>query len=130
MLDQKAMKTIKAENAMVAWNPRWLNDGSDRELGDARVGTHPDNGKLKDLALWFAPKHCPPQAPYKEEQVRHAYMMLGLMLNAWSMVCRDGLNPKDVHDALSGIEDYLAILPDDFSTEGLKHILSQNQLLP
>ena len=90
---------------MWAWNPK--NQGGD---GRIVVLEHPDENhhcdRLELSHTWGACCASWGKAPKQ-------FLQFQLLREGWYMVLKDGITPKDVHDAFMVIPEYREIASDD-----------------
>lgn len=70
------------------------------------------------VAVTTADSNQYPDLIYSSQPVRPgetvAESKLRMLIQAWHLVLRDGVNPKNVHRALSAVPAYREMLSDDF----------------
>jgi hypothetical protein len=111
---RKELGDVPLRHAMIAWNVGKKAWNSSGEFGDGRVFVipHPDKYRLDDrLGLRRTTGAC-----WVEEwkNASPTERLARLMVEAWHIVCRDGVSLKDMHEALLVIPEYRDTLSGDF----------------
>jgi hypothetical protein len=99
---------VPLADAVIAWTPvcsSWISTG---KIAVMRLGSHKplydELGLLFDTGAVFG----------KWKQLTETERLAKLYIEMWHIVLRDGLNPLDVHSALSLIPEYRVSLSEDF----------------
>ena len=107
---KKNFGDIPLASAMIAWNE--LNNCLEEygeKPGDIAVIPWPDRSRWCDrLKLQNTMGACSGWHPdgFQIKKPSKKEMLLQLYIEAWHIICRDMLNPKDVHEALMVIPEY------------------------
>jgi hypothetical protein len=94
---------MKAKDAVLYWNPRGP-EGLSYDVEVANINSHADRSGYvcSSLAAW---------TEYRETDDIHRLAFI--FIEAVHLMVRDGVHPKNVHDALLSIDEYrTAIAPD------------------
>jgi hypothetical protein len=88
---------IPLKDAMIAWNPRPRGDGRIVVIPYPDHASWTDRLKLSDTtgACW---SHWGTWSPQDR--------LARLLLEAWCITCRDGLEPRAIHEAFMVIPEY------------------------
>lgn len=104
---------IHLSESLIEWIPKWRHVVKKELRGTVKVLSHTDaliactEGALRTFPIVDAIGN--PIETKREMQLR-------LMQEAWHIVCRDGIDPALVHEALSVIPEYREMLSPDFDT--------------
>lgn len=104
------MNDISLIDAMILWNPRHENEPIENNDGRVCVVKWPDRPNNQDkLGLIYSNGAC--FSCWREAS--DFQRLTKLFIEAWHMVCRDGVHPKAIHEALMVIPEYRAALSGD-----------------
>src|SRR5512145_766585 len=92
------MMDVKLSEAMLLWNPG---------TNQVRVVDHPP----KDKYFEYQCSALACYASFRMLNIKEQTLML--FIDAYTLVVRDGVNPKAVHNALLCIPEYRKCIPDD-----------------
>lgn len=97
----KPFGDIPLKNAMIAWNA--MRDGLHAEPGKVIVIPHPDScGYCNRLKVLNTVGACMTEW----RRMTKAQRLCKLFIEAWYIICRDGVSPKAMHEALMVIPEY------------------------
>jgi hypothetical protein len=95
---------IPLKNALIAWNTQW--EVEPWQPGKVVVIPYPDHrDHCSRLKLANTTGACWVQWG----EMTNTQRLCKLFIEAWHMVCRDGVEPKTIHEAFSVIPEYRAI---------------------
>jgi hypothetical protein len=100
MKDYKVFGDVPLQNAMIIWNG--THDCDDRRPFGIAVVPHPERPESRQWNLQNS--CCAPFAEWKTWPTGR--QLLNLYVDAWHIICRDGITPEMMHDALSVIPEY------------------------
>jgi hypothetical protein len=105
MKTPKPFGDVPIEIAMIAWTPIRSSVG---KPGTIAIVPHLNDDKdwFRHLGVTDSAGACSDCWQKATKQQR----LLQLYIEGWHIVCRDGLSPKDVHEAFSVIPEYRASL--------------------
>lgn len=96
---------IPIEKAMILWNPK--NEG-----GGIKVIRNPERSRE------FRHLHCSAGACYAYwAGMTTEQRKTKLLIEAWHIAVRDGLDPKEIHEALMVVPEYREMLSGDMPGE-------------
>jgi hypothetical protein len=94
---------IPLKIAMLAWNDAHYGYCNGENKGKVIVIPHPDErGLCNHLKVSMTTGAC--NAGWREWT--NTERLCQLFIEAWFIVCRDGVSPRDMHDALMVIPEY------------------------
>jgi hypothetical protein len=98
---------VPLKSAMIAWNS--LHDGYFGIPGRVMVIPWPDRGCCDFFKLANTVGACSGwrgMGSFTGKRLNESQMLLQLYIEAWHIVCRDGVNPEAMHSALMAIPEY------------------------
>jgi len=98
---------VPLKSAMIAWNS--LHDGYYGTPGQVMVIPWPDRGYCDFFKLANTVGACNgwrSMGSFTGKKLNKSQMLLQLYIEAWHIVCRDGVNPEAMHSALMQIPEY------------------------
>jgi hypothetical protein len=97
-----AFGDVPLEIAMIGWTPTHHS----RVGVPGRVAIIPQNNDRKDYFKWLGVTDSSGAVWSEWGEMDTKQRLMKLYIEAWHMVCRDGISPKTMHQALMVIPEY------------------------